>query len=240
MNLDIKFQLNKKLDKEIALNFLNIKASGVDFSRGVIDPHPELKNIKSKNNEERKEIIDKYFDKFYEENSEKLENEIIRFKDNWSKIEEEFIIQLNKIFKNPTPPEGKYIGYLSIVNCNPRFLHNKTFQIFRNHNSGSNHVAMHEILHFFFYDYAVNKYPEIFSKLDTNTGIFWTLAELFNGVILALLEFTQMCKSEKVKIYPDHEEYIDKVKEFWDDNSDIDDWLIKSFDYINKELSHNH
>jgi len=234
---NIKFELNKELDKQMAFVFLSrtSKVGGVDFSQGVTKPHPALEEARTKEEGERKEIISEYFDKYYKENEKELKSEVINFRDNWSKVESKFIDQINKIFKNPIPPEGKYIGYLSIINCNPRFLDSKTFQIFNKHRAGSNLITAHEVLHFFFYDYAGNKYPEIFKELDTNTGIYWLLAELFNDVILSLPEFIEIHGNKEIQSYPKHQEYFEYMKKLWGDNPDIDSWIIKAYNYLKKE-----
>lgn len=234
---NIKFELNKELDKQMALVFLSriAKVGGVDFSQGVTNPHPALKEVKTKEESDRKELINKYFDKYYEKHEDELKSDIIEFKNNWSRVELKFIKQINKIFKNPDLPKGKYIGYLSIINCNPRFLDSKTFQIFNKHLAGSNLVVAHEVLHFFFYDYANNKYPEVFKDLDTNKGIYWMLAELFNDVILSLPEFVEIHGNKEVQSYPKHQEYSKYMKKLWNDNPDIDNWLIEGFEYLDKK-----
>ncbi len=233
MKLHITFELNEELDKEMALTFLDIEGGGVDFSQGVTAPHPELKNIKEKNKRGRKEIINDYFDRYYKEHNEELLNYVENFYKDWKPAEAKFIEQINKIFKNPETPVGKYVGYLSIINCNPRFLDNKTFQIFYKHRAGSNYVTAHEVLHFFFYDYAGRNHPNIFAKLKPNEGIYWDLAELFNGVILDLPEFIAIHGQAETKVYPAHEKHITFMKELWNDEQNIDHWIVKAFNYLN-------
>lgn len=234
---NIKFELNKELDKQMAFIFLSrtAKVGGVNFSQGVTKLHPSLGEAKVKGEEDRKDLINKYFDKYYEDHDEELKMEIIEFKNRWSKVELKFIEQINKIFKNPNLPKGKYIGYLSIINCNPRFLDSKTFQIFNKHRAGSNLVTAHEVLHFFFYDYAENKYPEIFKELDANKGVYWMLAELFNDMILSLPEFIEIHGNKEVQSYPKHQEYSEYMKKLWSDNPDIDNWIIEAYNYLSKE-----
>ncbi len=212
MKLHITFKLNKELDKEMALVFLDNEAGGVDFSQGVTGPHPEIKNIKEKSEVERKEIINDYFDRYYKKHEKELLDCIEQFREDWEPVENKFIEQINKIFKNPETPEGKYIGYLSIINCNPRFLDSKTFQIFYKHRAGSNYIAAHEVLHFFFYDYANRNHSDVFAKLNPDDGIYWDLAELFNGVILDLPEFIAMHGQVETKVYPAHEKHIILMK----------------------------
>ncbi len=216
----------------MAFEFLDTKAGGIDFSGGIISVHPELKSVLCKSEDEQKKIINDYFDKFYEENSSDINRCLLLTIENWKKDEEKFIERIDIIFKNPQVPEGRYIGYLSIINCNPRFLEDKTFQFFYKHPNGSNLVTAHEVLHFFFYDYAERKYPEIFGKLDQNSGLFWIMAELFNDVVMSAPDFMSEEYSERAKPYPDHVKYFDKVKAFWDKSRDLDSWLIESHKYL--------
>lgn len=236
MNLKIKFELNKQLDKDMAFEFLGTHAGGIDFSGGIISVHPELKNILDKDENKQKQTINDYFDKFYEVNDADLNARLLKMSEDWKKDEDDFTKQLGKIFKNPSVPDGKYIGYLSIINCNPRFLEDRTFQVFYKHPSGSNFVTAHEVLHFFFYDYAERKYPEIFKNLDQNSGIYWDLAELFNDVVMADPNFISKSYSEHAKPYPDHVKYFDKAKYLWEKNRDLDAWLIEAHNYLSSSI----
>jgi len=236
MNLKVKFELNKELDKRIADIFLSrdIKVGGIDFSKNVTNYHPELEEVKSKEEKIRKEKIIECFDRYYDKNKKELEKSVSKARGNWSKVENKFIKQINKIFKNPKLPDGKYIGYLSVVNCNPRFLDDKTFQFFYKHRSGSNMVTAHEILHFFFFDYAVEKHPDIFDELKQENGsTFWMLSEIFNDVILSLPEFVEIHGQKGFVSYPAHEKYLKYMKKLWTDNPNIDNWLIEGYNYLN-------
>ncbi len=234
MNLGITFELNKELDKEMAFVFLNksSKIAGVDFSKNVTDFHPTLASIKDLHEDEQKRIIGEYFDTYYDEHKTELEQYVSQFQTDWVKIENVFTKQLNTVFKNPLKPDGKWVGYISTINCNPRFLDTKTFQVFYKHKNGSNEIAIHEILHFFFYDYAVKKFPEIFGTLDKNTGIFWMLAELFNDVIQTLPEFKEMQGEIEYFGYPGHQKYYEYLRKLWLYNPDIDTWIPKAYEYL--------
>jgi hypothetical protein len=77
-NIQIKFRLNKELDKKMCFKFLGVQDSGVDFSTGIIPVHPELKAIqKIKNNKEKKKKISEYFDWFYNKYQKIIENDLI-------------------------------------------------------------------------------------------------------------------------------------------------------------------
>lgn len=233
MKPKIKFKLNKTLDKKMAFEFLNIKQGGVDFSRGIIDVHPELKIIKEiKDDKQKKKLINRHFDFFYKKHITYLKNQTVRFNKEWIKSEIKFFNKTKKIFKNNPWPKGKYIGYLSIIDCNPRFLKDKTFQIFYFHPQGIIYVTMHELLHFIFYEYAIKKHYKTFKKLNTETGIFWDLAEIFNAIILSLPEFIKLHKQKNIFSYPQHKKYLPKLKKLWQETKDIDEWLIEGYKFL--------
>ena len=228
----ISYKLNKSLDKKMALAFLNVKAGGVDFSNGIIGVHPELEGIKNKKKSEQQKIINSHFDNFYKENNHYLNKRIKKFQTEWNKVEKKYFQEIAKIFKNHPWPKGKYIGYLSITNCNPRFLESKTFQVFYFHPEGSVAVTAHELLHFIFYDYCLKKHTKMFKKLDPNNGIFWDLAEIFNAIILSNPEFIKIHKIKKQSNYPAHKKDIPILKRLWNKEKYIDKWIISALRYL--------
>lgn len=233
MRPKVKFKLNKGLDKKIAFEFINVKHGGIDFSRGIINVHPKLKNLKKiKNNTKKKKLINDYFNLFYKKHTNYLKNQIFKFNKEWKKIENKFIKEVNTIFKNYSWPKGKHTGYLSIIDCNPRFLKDKTFQVFYFHPQGVVYVTMHELLHFIFYDYAIKKYPIFFKKLDTESEVFWDLAEIFNVIILSLSEFKKLHQQKKIFCYPEHKKYLPKLRKIWQKTKNIDEWLIQGYEYL--------
>ena len=235
MTPKISYKLNKALDKEMALEFLNIKAGGVNFSNGIIGVHPELKGISKKKKPAQKKSIDLHFDNFYKQHKDYLNKRIIEFQMDWNKVEKKYFKEVNKIFKNHAWPKGKYIGYLSIIDCNPRFLNNKTVQVFYFHPEGSVAVTAHELLHFIFYDYCSKKHSKIFKNLDPNDGIFWDLAEIFNAIILSQPEFVKIHKIKKQSNYPAHKKHIPVLKRMWNKEKDLDKWIIKGLEYLKNE-----
>ncbi|MBU4360880.1 hypothetical protein KKC16_02075 [Patescibacteria group bacterium] len=235
MTPKILYKLNKVLDKNMALAFLGIKAGGIDFSNGIVNVHPELKGINRQSKVKQQETINSHFDNFYKEHNEYLNKRVDEFQKDWDKLEKKYFQAVAKIFKNYSWSKGKYIGYLSIIDCNPRFLNNKTFQVFYFHPEGVVSVTAHELLHFMFYDYCIKKHSKIFKKLNTDNGIFWDLAEIFNAVILAQPEFVKIHKIKKQANYPVHKKYIPILKRLWTKEQDIDKWIVKSFDYLKNE-----
>lgn len=233
MNIKVNYKLNKKLDKKMAAEF----TQEPDFSERILELHPKLKKVKKAENEEKKErIINDYFDMFYEKNSQKLKQARKNFKKEWSRVEEDFIEKTKELFGGDYQfPPGKYLGYISAINCNPRFLENKTFQIYFQHPQGVGYVTAHELLHFVFYDYTQDKFPEFFEDRDPNKGIYWDLAEIFNDVVLALDDFRTIHGQEDISVYPKHEKYLEEFTKLWEKTEDIDGFIEEGFEILEEE-----
>lgn len=88
-------------------------------------------------------------DKFYSENKGELERFSVQAKKDWGGVSPAFFDEVAKLFKQHPWPKGEYIGFISMFDCNPRFLNNKTFQVCYKHEPGSNFVTAHELLHFY-------------------------------------------------------------------------------------------
>ena len=170
-----------------------------------------------------------YVGRFYKLHREKLQNFSKVAKNKWDKISPSFFSTTSKLFKNYPWPKGKYVGYASIFNCNPRFLKDKTFQVYFGHKAGSNYVTAHELLHFIFYDYAIRKHANLFREKNTESGIFWDVAETFNSVILHSPEFLHILGVKKQIIYPEHKIYISRLNGLWKKNPEIDSFIIGAY-----------
>ena len=138
--------------------------------------------------------------------------------ENWNRVSSLFFDAVSRLFNQHAWPEGKYIGYASMFDCNPRFLNNKTFQVYYKHRAGSNYVVAHELLHFIFYDYAIKKHPDLFGDKDTESGIFWNVAEVFNSVVLHSSLFLPVHNAKETITYPEHTALIKHLEEVWNQN----------------------
>lgn len=198
----VKFRLNKELDKRMAIEFLGHNYhGGINFAQGIFGPHPGIKIP-----------IFCYIDNFYKQNRGFLLKVASRFQKVWSKKANSFFNATNTVFHSHPWPKGRYIGYISIFNCGPRFLDNKTFQIFyKNSNQKIVFSTTHEILHFLFYDYIDKKRKDIKNKLNENQ--IWKLSEIVNEILLRP-EYLgkELGFTEKFAGYPEFVIIADKIK----------------------------
>lgn len=217
-NPNLKFELSIALDNEMAFQFIDAKMGGVDFGEGIVNMYPELKAAKTAVGQERRKIIDDFTEKFYTFQKAELKSMINKIRHDWESVEDIFFRQVGKIFNNRAWPQGDYICYLSIFDCNPRFLENKSFQVYYKHRQGPIHVIAHEMLHFMFFDYLSKAESSFRDRIDEHTA--WLLSEWFNDLVLALPSFKRFGQQIKDN-YPEVEEFAKQFPEFKADSLDI-------------------
>ena len=226
-NPKIQYRMNKPLDKKMCIEFLGCQVGGVNFANGIFNPHPNIKKS-----------IYSYIDSFYKKHDMYLRQTAQNFEKQWMVHERTFFQAVAIIFNNHPWPKGKYIGYLSIFDCNPRFLHNKTFQIFYMHKMGPVYVTAHELLHFMFYDYVEKKRSDVKKRLNED-GI-WKLSEIVNDVVMNYKKFKQIfCKKGQYINYPELKKNISKVKRSLHGNIDIDkviDQTVYELSYADEKI----
>ena len=184
----------------MVVEFLGFTAGGINFAAGILNTHPGIK----------KSIFD-YIDNFYKKNKGVLKKTANDFEKKWRLNEIKFFETTSKIFKNHPWPKGKYIGYVSIFDCNPRFLENKTFQIFYKHKIGPVYVTAHELLHFIFYDYVMKKRKNLNKKLSKEE--LWRISEIVNEILLTSPPLKDIINIRKeVEGYPEFKTSVGRIK----------------------------
>lgn len=217
----LKVGINKEFDKVMCLKFINRKKAGIDFGAGIIKVHPELTGIDEKDIDIQKDMVDKYFNKFYENNQNLLEKTRDKFAKDWNKVGPIFFELCDKYFNKMKWPEGKYIGFLSIISCNPRFLEDKTFQVYWKNKKGFLPVAIHEMLHFIFYESVLTYYPRVNMKSEE----IWKISEVFNILILKQPDFIEITGDAEPSAYPDLLELQQRLDPIWESSKNIETFL---------------
>jgi hypothetical protein len=220
----LKILLNKDFDKEICFDFLNTKAAGIDFGEGIIQIHPQLSEALKLDELSAKNLISKYFDQYYLDHQDELEQARREAENTWLKKQESFFKACDKYFENHPWPEGRYEAYPAIINCNPRFLDDKTFQFYWQHPKGFLSVAVHEMLHFLFFDLAKSLIPDI----DSENQKLWALSEVFNGLIMEEAEFTQIIDNQMPSQYPDLVKTQEELRGIWNKNKEVKSFILST------------
>ena len=215
----INIKLNKELDYEIYKNFWDFKVAGVDFGVNIKRHHPEI-NL---------ENYREYIDKFYADNQEVLDKSCGEINQLISKKQDAFFQALSGLFKMDFSNHN-YVGYISIFDCNPRYVESKTFQIFYKKDLLYKlEVVFHEIMHFAFFDYCDKYLSEEIKDLDKNSGKLWELSEIFNVITLNLPEFRVLTEREEKLYYTDLAKKLEIAKQVWvKSNSDMTNFIKES------------
>lgn len=213
----MKIELNKQLDKEVYAAFCDAVIGGADFSKKIRDDHPGI----------TKENYSGYIDDFYAKHGRELENTINDTKECFNEIKNVLFLELQKYFGQDYSKE-KYICYLSIFNCNPRYLENKSFQVYYKRSySMRKEVIVHELTHFAFYDFC--------HKLGIkDNNALWELSEIFNVIFLNLPPIRNAISAEEILFYPNLKEKLEAVKLIWNKKLSTKEFIIASLQFLKK------
>ena len=207
----ICFELNKELDKEIYLDFVDLKFSGADFGKKIHSDHPMI----------TKENYLEFIDEYYKTNEREIKlsrQELIK---ELGLKQEQFYFQIKNIFGFDFS-NVECVGYLSIFDCNPRWPENNTFQVFYKRSLENKiGVVFHELAHFVFFKYFDENFGNISSKYSKNDGPLWELSEIFNVILLNMPEFQKIIGREEGMFYPNLKEKLLVAKEEWAKNPDL-------------------
>lgn len=222
----LRFQLNRELDNVMCFQFLDQTAGGIDFGKRIVELYHELQEVKGLKDDDKRVVIDKFTTEYYSKNEKRLEEILKNISGEWERVASDFFVGVDKIFNNEPWPKGEYICYVSIFDCNPRFLENKSFQVWMGLKDRTKYVIAHEMLHFMFFDY-LDKY-ELDFKHKQGEDTIWLLSEWFNDLILNLPVFKKFGQNVKSG-YP---EVVEFSKRF--DKMNRSELNAKKFFYLVK------
>ncbi|MEK7078311.1 MAG: hypothetical protein AAB911_01955 [Patescibacteria group bacterium] len=229
----IKFIFDQKLDRDLAWEFYSRpKFGGCDFwKERALAHHPKLSRVGSAKNP--KEFLNKYISEFYSSHSDEMKKLSQKTANYLNQTQNDFFKIIDKIFDYHPWPRNKFTGCFSIFDFCPRFLDWGGFQVFIYDKPNLQlFTIFHELLHFIFYDFTQQEFPEVFGKMETEQGKFWDLAEVFNVVIQSSDDFVKLHGKIKNIGYPDHKGLIQKGKGLWKKNPDLNQWIIGMMEVV--------
>lgn len=221
----LRFYKNKKLDKIMAEEFLQIQKGGVDFGKGIIKLHPKLKPVKFiENITKKKNNIHLYFDNYYQTHDKAINHSIKNLQMVWRRKEKEFVKITENFFDNFPFPQGKYIAYASIINCNPRFLDSKTFQFFyKKPLAVMVYIVAHELLHFIFFDFIKKRLKKEISGLTEEK--IWDLSEIFNVIVLESSRYQNIVDKQYILPYPNHKPLLSQFQKAYKKSCNAEEFI---------------
>lgn len=211
----MKIELNKQLDKEVYLAFHDAKVGGADFGKKIKSDHPEI----------TLENYIKYIDDFYTNHDEELEEARKDTELCFDEVKDVLFAELHKYFNRDYRNEN-YTCFLSIFNCNPRYLETKSFQVcYKRSRDMRKEVVIHELTHFAFYDFC----NTIGVK---DSGALWELSEIYNVIFLNLPSIQKAIGAEELLFYPDLKNKLEAIKQIWAKKLNAEKFIKESMKYL--------
>lgn len=195
--------------------FSDAVVGGADFGKKIRDNHPNI----------TKENYVEYIDDFYMTNSDELNSVLKDTESCFSEIKNSLFFELKKYFDKDYSKE-KHTCYLSIFDCNPRYLKNKSFQVYykRSHNMRKEVIA-HELTHFAFYDFCDNLGIK-------NDNYLWELSEIFNVIFLNFPSIQKDIGAEELLFYPALRDKLEAIKLIWKKKLNTKDFIANSLKHL--------
>jgi len=219
-----KIDFKKELDYEVYADFWDFSVAGANFAELIKKDHPDIDQ----------ENYKKYIDDFYTTKKSEMVKKQKEISQILEEKQEQFFIELSKLFDMDFN-QNTYQGYLSIFNCNPRWLDTKTFQIYWQKDiTYAVEVALHEALHFAFFEYLEKNLTEKIKGLDRNSGVLWEMSEIFNVIILNLPRFRNIIRMEEKLFYSELQGKLVEARSMWNSSKNVGGFVDKYLESYSK------
>lgn len=207
----MEIALNEALDKEVYRDFHETIIGGANFGEKILKDHPKINLV---NHEE-------YIDEYYQTHKTDLDKTVIETEKRYKDIKTPLFAELNRYFGQDFSKEN-YTCFLSIFDCNPRYLDTKTFQVFYKRSYDlRKEVIAHELTHFAFYDFC-------FALGLKESSELWELSEIFNVIFLNLPAIQKVIGMEELLFYPALKEKLTKIKTLFAKNLTAEEFIRTS------------
>ncbi|MEI6304657.1 MAG: hypothetical protein WCP09_01405 [Candidatus Taylorbacteria bacterium] len=207
----MKIELNKQLDKEVYLDFHELSVGGVNFGKKISDSHP----IVTKDN------YDKYIDDYYIAHAKELADILGETIKCFDDVKDVLFTELEKYFGRDYSKKD-YTCYLSIFDCNPRYIETMSFQVYyRRPFNLRKEVIVHELTHFAFYDFCHGIGIKDSKEL-------WELSEIFNILFLNMPSIQDAVGAKELLFYPDLKDKLERVEKVWEKQLGAEDFILAS------------
>lgn len=215
----MQIKLDKNLDEGVYVAFHNYMNGGVDFGKNKIERyHP---NINMDN-------YMKYIDNFYRLQSKELEDARTDTQKCFDEIKEVLFSELQSYFGTDYSKK-EYFCFLSIFDCNPRYLETKSFQVYyKRPHEMKKEVIAHELTHFAFYDFCASN--GLGSEKDKT---LWELSEIFNLFFLNIPSMQKTIGMEELLFYPELKDKAEKIQAIWQEKRPAKEFITESLMCLN-------
>lgn len=177
-------QLKQEVD--LLLYFCTPDKSGFDWSKNIYKAFPSLEEIlKTSDQRVRRKRISEYAKYFTTTHKDKIDQTISLYQKDWSKINDDYLHTLSKLCETTYPKNKKVItAFVSIIPIYPRFLDTWEFNVDYAKISSMRPIAMHEILHFFYFKKWMEVFPKTKKSERDAPHLVWKLSEILAPIII--------------------------------------------------------
>lgn len=215
-NPKLNFQLNLPFDQWTGNAFLSFDNEDI-FSNSILRDHSKLAVVRTMDKDARKIFVNDYVGTYYKDHKKEITAALNKMINDWNAVSDKFYGLVDKLFSEKVNRykwlDGTYTCYLSIFNCNPRFIKDKYFGAFYKHSETVNYICMHELLHFAFYDYMERNFIEDYKTLGEDG--MWKLSEIFNDVIFRQPKFISITGLPNPNFYAETKQELDKFNKLY-------------------------
>ena len=217
----------------------------LDVSYYTLEYYPELKEInKNASKEEIFKRIEEVVTKDYQEVSDKLKEEVIRYNTIWSSINDRYMNAISR-YLNVSGLETKEIiaevGFLPVF---PRYLDELSFSIGINQDENSLvGTTAHEVLHFFWFKKFKELFPNIPRSEYDSPYFAWIYSEIVVDPILNSKEIKDIIgvNSRAYDSFYELEDgkVIANLRKIYRENISIEEKIKKGYYYLKENMEKN-
>lgn len=226
---EVSFIIDIEKEKQTAKNFFDNKED-VWLREHYFSGEAEYLLKFGSTDDERYQELERYISKTYKTQAVELTNSLAWARVKWREVEEAYFAVIDTLFHNRPWPEGNYRAEISIFSMYPRWVDEKLFFIPFEENPSRHTLAViaHEMLHFMFFDYILERYglKESTRLSGKDEQYIWNVSEVFNVVIDHFAPYMNAIPGSGISLpYPGQEDMYATMSQQWQEKQDVD-WLL--------------
>jgi len=246
MTPKLKFEVidNPKGMINLINSFLLHSGKGFNWSSVYSKEYPEFGKLinNTQNSEEIKKISEDFFIKLYNSKLPELEKVAKDFQKEWDKDGKKLLIGLSKVVEKEWPEDCKDMkAWISLNPICPRFLDQRAFDLYWRFSSDKMKVvALHEILHFIWFEKWKEIFPKHNKKEFESPHLVWKLSEMVPLAILGDKSIQSIFKHEP-SVYNEWKSkqiegkpLLDYLQAIYDKRKSFADFMKKSWKFVKK------
>jgi hypothetical protein len=226
--------------------FLNPPKGGWDWSPSIFSKYPELKlllkDVEKVN--ERKKIALDFFKQLQISDRNLLEKRRKFFEKSWEGINDDVMKTLSEITEQEWPAKDKkMIARLSLSPINPRYIKERTFDVYyKSDTDKMKEIAIHELLHFIYFEKWKSLFPQVKESAFDAPYLTWQLSEMVPEIVLndKRMQEVLKCRFHSYKEYQKcrirGKPLLQYLQKFYDERKDFEDFLRKSWQFVKKHI----